>query len=405
MAEEYFPDGSKIEDWFYETKEPLLQNYGHSFCITDYGVKADGKVYTREIQALIEKACETGGVIVVPPGEYITGALFFKKGVHLYLDKGAVLKGSDYISDYEIMQTRIEGECCIYVSALINADNCDGFTIFGKGTLDGNGERAWRAFWMRRKWNPDCSNKDEQRARLIFVSNSKNVTISGVTLQNSQFWTSHFYKCRYVKVLNCRFLSPAEPVKAPSTDAIDIDVCSDVLIKGCYMAVNDDSTVLKGGKGPGAKDSPCNGENARVLIEDCKYGYCHGILTCGSESVHNKNILMRRVEVEKARNFLWLKMRPDTEQMYEHIEIKDAVIGYVNSILCIHPWRQFAKDADIIKSEAQHIKLSNIKAKSAVLMDVEENDREYSLKDFSFEDIEIEEDLRESAFVSMADPD
>ncbi len=405
MADEFFPDGSKIEDWFYETDEPKFAGFGDIYDITQYGVKADGKVYTKELQHIIDLIAVVGGVLYIPAGIFLTGALFLKKGVQLYLEEGAVLKGSDRISDYEILDTRIEGECCSYVSALINADKCDGFTIFGKGTIDGNGEESWKAFWQRRKWNPACSNKDEQRARLVFVSNSKNVTLSGVTLKNSQFWTSHFYKCRYVKILNCSFLSPAEPVKAPSTDAIDIDVCSDMLIKGCYMSVNDDSTVLKGGKGLTAKGNPDNGENSRVLIEDCRYGYCHGILTCGSESVHNKNILMRRVEVEKARNFLWLKMRPDTEQLYEYIEIRDAKIGDVNSILCIHPWRQFAGDADVLKSEARHIRLSKIRAKSARLNDVEENEKEYILKDFVFEDIEIEKNSDGTSFVSMANPD
>ena len=47
-------------------------------------------------------------------------------------------------------------------------------------------------------------------------------------------------------------LPPAKPIKAPSTDAVDIDVCTDVLVKNCYLEVNDDSVVLKGGKGPWA---------------------------------------------------------------------------------------------------------------------------------------------------------
>ena len=47
----------------------------------------------------------------------------------------------------------------------------DGFTMFGEGIIDGNGEKAWKAFWQRKKWNPECTNKDEQRPRLVFFSN------------------------------------------------------------------------------------------------------------------------------------------------------------------------------------------------------------------------------------------
>ena len=105
--------------------------------------------------------------------------------------------------------------------------------------------------WLRWKWGGG-GNKEEQRPRLVYLSNCKNVLIAELRLQNSHFWTTHIYKCDHVKYLNCQIYSPAGPVPAPSTDAIDIDVCTDVLVKGCYMEVNDDSVVLKGGKGPWA---------------------------------------------------------------------------------------------------------------------------------------------------------
>ena len=144
------------------------------------------------MQSVINLAAkEGGGVLVVPAGIYHTGALHFKQGVNLYVAQGGTLMGSDNIADYDLCETRMEGQNCIYFSALINADGVDGFTISGPGTIDGNGMRSWRAFWLRRKWNPKCTNKDEQRPRLVFISNSKNVTFANITLQNSHFWTSH----------------------------------------------------------------------------------------------------------------------------------------------------------------------------------------------------------------------
>ena len=100
----------------------------------------------------------------------MTGALFFRQGVNLYIEDDATLMGSDDISDYPVCETRIEGETCQYFTALINASGIDGFTLCGNGTIDGNGLRSWKAFWQRRTWNPDCTNKDEQRARLIYMS-------------------------------------------------------------------------------------------------------------------------------------------------------------------------------------------------------------------------------------------
>ena len=148
---------------------------------------------------------------------------------------------------------------------MINADGVDDFTMCGGGTIDGNGLRSWKAFWLRRKWNPDCTNKDEQRPRLVYLSHCSNVLVAGLNLQNAHFWTNHLYQCDHVKYLNSRIYSPASPIKAPSTDAIDIDVCHDVLVKNCYLEVNDDSIVLKGGKGPWADTAQ---HYEYILMED-----------------------------------------------------------------------------------------------------------------------------------------
>ena len=105
---------------------------------------------------------------------------------------------------------------------------------------------------------------------------------------NSPFWTTHLYQCNRVKVSGLHIFAPAAPVMAPSSDAIDIDVCADVHVSNCYFSVNDDAIALKGGKGPWAhQDTVNNGENRNIIIEDCTYGFCHSMLTCGSASLHN----------------------------------------------------------------------------------------------------------------------
>ena len=391
-AKEYFPDGTEIDEWFYETKIPQLSELGKQYVLTDYGILDDGRIYTKEIQQVIDLAAkEGGGVLVVPAGTYLTGSIYFRQGVNLYVAEGGTLKGSDDISDYDLVETRIEGETCLYYAALINADNIDGFTMCGRGTIDGNGLRAWRAFWLRWKWNPQGTNKDEQRPRLVYISNCKNVLIAGLHLQNSHYWTTHIYRCDHVKYLNCHIFSPAKPVPAPSTDAIDIDVCTDVLVKGCYMEVNDDSVVLKGGKGPWADTLPENGSNERVIVEDCVYGFCHGCLTCGSESIHNRNIIMRRVKIGGAGRLLWLKMRPDTPQHYEYINVEN-VEGYVREFFNINPWTQFydLKDRkDQPLSYADHVTVKDCNVSCDIFFNVMPDEKQYILSDFCLENLQI----------------
>lgn len=390
---EYFPDKTPIDAWFYDTKIPRLSEMGKPYVLTDYHIYDDGKIYTKEIQDLIDLAArQGGGVIVVPAGTYVTGALWFAQGVQLYVSEGSVLKGSDDICDYPLCETRIEGETCRYFAALINVDGVDGFTMAGPGTIDGNGLKSWKAFWLRRAWNPQCTNKDEQRPRLVYISNCRNVLVAGLHLQNSHFWTNHIYHSDHVKYMGCHIFSPAEPIKAPSTDAIDLDVCKDVLIKNCYMEVNDDAVVLKGGKGPWADEAKENGSNERIIIEDCEYGFCHGCLTLGSESIHNRNIIMRRIKVSDANNLLWLKMRPDTPQRYEYVLVED-IEGCVKNVLNINPWKQFFDlkgRKDMPPSTVSHITMRNCSCECKTCYNVTPRDEQYLLSDFVFENMQCE---------------
>ena len=377
-----WPDGSEISEWFKQTTSVDIQTLGKAYHVTDYGVVNDGKLHTTEMQALINKvASEGGGVIVIPEGTYMTGAIFFKQGVHLHLYDGATLMGSSDPSDYPIIKTRIEG-------------------------VDGNGYTFWKHFWERRSWNPQCTNKDEQRPRLVYISNSKNVQIDGVKLQNSAFWTTHIYNSENVKLLRLHIYSPEKPVKAPSTDAIDLDVVKNVLVKDCYMSVNDDAVAIKGGKGPYADywrtpyegidinkypEMIGDGSNENIIIEDCEYGFCHGCLTLGSESVYDHNIILRRIKVTEANNLLWLKMRPDTPQTYEYVMVED-IEGNGKNFLLVAPWTQFydLKGRESIPmSYSNHITMRNITFDCNVFFNVKQNEDQYHLSNFTFENLAI----------------
>ena len=406
-AKDLWPDGKEISAWFRDTISVDIKKHGKTYRITDYGVVNDGRIHTKEFQALIDMIANNGGgTIIVPQGTYITGALFFRQDVHLHIIDGGVILGSNDPSDYPLLKTRIEGETCLYYSALINADNIDGFTISGNGTIDGNGYTYWKHFWERRAWNPKCTNKDEQRPRLVYVSNCKNVQIEGVKLQNSAFWTTHIYNSENVKLLRLHITSPAKPVKAPSTDAIDLDVVKNILVKDCYMSVNDDAIAIKGGKGPYADafmtqypdidlkkypEMEGDGANENIIIEDCEYGFCHGCLTLGSESVFDHNIILRRIKVNQANNLLWLKMRPDTPQKYEYITVED-IEGNAKNFILVAPWTQFydlkgRKSTPM--SYSDHITMRNIHFECDVFFNVKQREDQYHLSNFWFENLFI----------------
>lgn len=231
---------------------------------------------------------------------------------------------------------------------------------------------------------------DEMRPRLLYISNSNNVQVSGITLKNSPFWTSHYYRCDYLQLFDLTILAPEAPVKAPSSDAVDLDICNNVLIKNCYMSVNDDAVALKGGKGPKADVDENNGGNSNIIIEDCEFGFCHSVLTCGSESIHNRNVILRRSTLDKAKRLLQLKMRPDTPQRYEYITVED-ITGNVGSFIFIKPWTQFFDlkgETEIPLSYADNITMRNIDVECGRFFDVS-NSEQYRLSNFTFENLNI----------------
>lgn len=396
-AAQVFPDGTPIPEWFNDTSKVSKESLGRQYVITDYGVKNDSTiVQTEAIQAVIDRAGKDGGgVVVIPRGTFLSGSVFFSQGVNLYVEKGGKLKGSDRIRDFKLLKTRMEGQTLKYFAALVNADGVDGFTIAGDGTIDGNGHNYWEEFWIRREYNRQCTNLEAMRPRLVYISNSKNVTVQDVRLVNSPFWTNHIYKCENVRYLSCYIYAPTKGLKAPSSDALDIDVCKNVLVRGCYMSVNDDAVVLKGGKGTWADKDPDNGPNSNVIVEDCVYGTVHSCMTLGSESLHDRNIILRRCTFDGANRVLWLKMRPDTPQHYEYVTVED-VKGSCTSFLVVRPWTQFYKPEkrdDMPMSVCNNITIRNANVTSRNFFDVGTSEK-YSLRDFSFENCTVDDEKK-----------
>jgi polygalacturonase len=341
------------------------------YVITQFGASTDStKLNTQAIQRTIDKAnASGGGTIVVPKGVFLSGALFFKPNTHLRLLAGAKLKGSDNIADYPLVPSRMEGQKLDYYAALVNATKANGFTISGPGTIDGNGLKFWKGFWAHRdsmaKAHLPSTNLEVHRPRLLFIWGCDNVTIKNVKLHNAGFWTTHLYQCNNVLIEGCDIRSPFRPVKAPSTDGVDIDVCSKVTIRGCYISVNDDGVCMKGGKGPTAQKLPENGAVEDILVENCTFGEVHAALTCGSECIHANRITMRNCKMEHERPILLFKMRPDTYQLYENITIEN-ITGKCGTIVTLSPWTQFFNMAGSTEKPfgtIRNILISNVKVK------------------------------------------
>ncbi|MBC2606118.1 glycoside hydrolase family 28 protein [Pelagicoccus albus] len=293
--------------------------------ITEFGAVGDGvTMNTTSIQSLIDDlAAEEGGTIIVPEGIFMSGALDFRPGVDLYLDEGAVLKASTDMQHFPERRTRIEGHFEeSFNPALINADGCDGFSITGTGTIDGNGRAVWDIFWARFNASEDkkgFKNLSVPRARLAIIENSRDVLVEGVTFKDSQYWNLHLYNCQDVLIKDARFVVPDDYRQAPSSDGVDVDSCQDVEIVGCYFSVTDDCVAMKGSKGPYALGDEASPAVERVTIRDCNFRRGHGAVVFGSEATVVRDVRVENCEVNGAMPLVRLKLRPDTPQLYENV--------------------------------------------------------------------------------------
>ena len=115
-------------------------------------------------------------------------------------------------------------------------------------------------------------------------------------------------------------------------------------------------------------------------------------MTCGSESIHVYNVLMRNCRAEGGNELLLLKMRPDTPQHYEYITVEN-VKGFCKALLGVSSWKQFYDlkgRTTIPKSYGSHITMHNIELKCDKFLNVNKNEAEYELSNFSFKDVKIE---------------
>ena len=122
--------------------------------VKDYGATGDGKTKdTLALQLTIERcAVLGGGEVVVPAGDYATGALVLRSNVTLRIADGASLLGSGDMADYPIAEVRWEGRWIKGYSAFISATDAENIGITGPGKIiasDAIRGRVERATGMR----------------------------------------------------------------------------------------------------------------------------------------------------------------------------------------------------------------------------------------------------------------
>ena len=255
------------------------------FSANKSGAKADGTTNsTRSIQETIDQCSRRGGGIVTfDKGEYVTGALFLKDNVNLRIDNGVTLLGSQDEQDYPHLPTRVAGVEMTWPAALININNVHNARISGGGIIDGRGQKWWDKYWSLRKdydarglrWAADY---DAQRVRLMVVWRSSDIKIENLNLKRSGFWTVQVVYSDHVTVDGVKISDNS----GPSTDGVDIDSSSYVLVQHCDIDNNDDDICLKSGRD--SDGLRVNRPTEYVVVRDNLIRRGGGVVAFGSET-------------------------------------------------------------------------------------------------------------------------
>lgn len=282
------PASSPVPVWVKQAGARKFPSSKKKFSVNQYGAVADGvTVTTKAIQKAIDAcAAAGGGMVTFAPGSYVTGSLFLKNNVQLQIDKEVTLLGSENLADYPEINTRIAGVEMQWPAALINVIDAQHVAITGSGTINGRGKFCWDKYWAMRKvyeakglrWAVDY---DAKRVRTILVQHSKDVSLKNVTIKNAAFWTVQLLYSSYLTVDGV-VIRNNEDGKGPSTDGIDVDSSSWVLIQHCDIDCNDDDFCLKAGRDwDGLR---VNRPTEYVVIRNCIARKGAGLLTLGSET-------------------------------------------------------------------------------------------------------------------------
>jgi polygalacturonase len=308
------------------------------YSVNSFGAINDGKTLnTKAIQKAIDQCSRKGGGIVTfDAGEYLTGSLFVKKGVNLLIGKNVTLLGSQNIDDYPEIDTRIAGIEMRWPAALINVLNQKNVAITGEGTVHARGKPFWDKYWQMRKeyekkglrWIVDY---DCKRPRTLLVSGSTDVTVNKITLKQAGFWTVQLLYSKYVTVDGIVIQNNVDG-SGPSTDGIDIDSSSWILVENCDIDCNDDDFCLKAGRE--ADGLRVNRPTEYIVIRNCIARKGAGLITCGSETSGGiRNVLAYNLIANGTTNCINFKSAITRGGTVENIYVHDIEMNNVGTML------------------------------------------------------------------------
>jgi hypothetical protein len=312
--------------------------------VVDYGAKGDGqKVNTKFIQKAIDEcAANGGGTVYFPAGKFISGTIFLKSNITLYIDAGAELMGNTDLTDYPPTIPALRSYTDLYTErSLIYAEKLDHVAIIGQGKINGQGNK------FSTKVQPF-----KVRPYLIRMIECTNIRLKDITLLNPAMWTQHYLACENLFIDNIQVDSWNYNV---NNDGIDIDGCDKVQITNSQFKAEDDAIVFKS-----SLLRPCK----NITITNCIVSSLCNAIKSGTESVGGfENITISNCVILNTR-YAGIAIESIDGANIKDITINNIVMRNVSTPIFIRlgsrmrPYMEGAKKLEI--GTIENINISNI---------------------------------------------
>ncbi|KAG9157211.1 hypothetical protein Leryth_004883 [Lithospermum erythrorhizon] len=219
----------------------------HSVSVMEFGAVGDGKTvntvaFQNAIFYLNSFADKGGAQLYVPAGKWLTGTINLTSHLTLFLEKDAIILGSQEYSHWDIVDPLpsygrgIEHPGARYRS-LITGNNLHDVVITGNnGTIDGQGSIWWNLF--------NSHSLNYSRPHLVEFIGSTDVVVSNLTFLNAPSWNIRPAYCSNVMVQNITVHAPSE---SPYTSGVVADSSEHVCIENSNITTSYDAIALKSG--------------------------------------------------------------------------------------------------------------------------------------------------------------
>ncbi|MEP7353799.1 MAG: glycosyl hydrolase family 28 protein [Acidobacteriota bacterium] len=323
--------------------------------VREFGAKGDGTTKDTAAfqQALDRCSVFGGGEVVVPAGNYRTGAIALRSNTLLRLEKDAVISGTGDFADYPVTEVRWEGKWIQGHVGLIYAIGASKIGIEGPGKIIGHADVSGRP----------TAQSPLRHPALIETIGCRDIHYEGFSTEYRLMWSIHPTNCEDIVIKNLNIRSTGG-----NGDGIDIDSCRRVRIDGCDISTGDDCIAIKSGRGSEAYQLLQTTED--VVISNCTMAdsifACIGI---GSETSGGvRNVRIEHCKFTGAKTFaLYIKTRVGRGAFIEDIVADDLdVSGTAGGFLSLNLMGSGLQDQDPVPGlegipTVRNLRFSNVR--------------------------------------------